>query len=333
MKRLLAAAALAGLLTATPGLAGDSGLHVLSTVHIGGTGGWDYANFDPVTRRLYVTHGASLAVIDVDTGTVNAHLTDAAGAHIALPLGDGKTLLMTQGKANKASFIDANTGADLGDLATAGKPDGAILDPLSGKVFVLDNDGDQIDVIDPKTRTLVGKIVLSGAPEGGVADGKGLLFTHFEDKNQIAVIDTRSLSVKAIYDLKDCDEPTGMALVPDQRLLLSACKGGVARVTNADTGAEVATVAIGQHPDAALYDETAKLGYVPSGDGKLTVIAFDGKPHVVDVVATKAGARTAALDPKTGRVYLPFAEYGPPARPGDRPSIAPDTFSVLVVGQ
>lgn len=333
MKPLLAAASLIGLLSAAPSLAGDSGLHILSAIHIGGTGSWDYASFDTVTRKLYVTHGASLAVIEVDSGAVNPHLADASGAHIALPLGDGKTLLMTQGKASKASFIDAATGADLGDIATASKPDGAILDPLTGNIFVLDNGGEQIDVIDPKTRALVGKIALAGAPEGGIADGRGLVFTHFEDKNQIAVIDTRSLSVRAIYDLKDCDEPTGMAFVPDRRLLLSACQGGIARVTNADTGAEVATVAVGQHPDAALYDETAKLGYVPSGDGKLTVISFDGRPHVVDVITTKTGARTAALDPKTGRIYLPTADYGPPGKAGDHPSIIADTFQVLVVGK
>ncbi len=333
MTRSLLMACALGALMASPAFAGDTGLHVIKTIPVGGTGGWDYANVDPVAHKLFITHGTSIAAIDLESGKVTPHLADADGAHIALPLGDGKTLLLTQGKANKATFLDAATGADLGDVVTAGKPDGAILDPATGNVFVLDNDGAQIDIIDVKARKAIGKISLKGAPEGGVADGKGLLFTHFEDTNKIAVIDTRAMTVKATYDLTDCDEPSGMALVPDQRLLLSACKGGVARVTNADTGVEVGTVAIGDHPDAALYDPNAKLGYIPSADGKLTVISFDGKPHVVDTVATKAGARTAALDPKTGYVYLPTADLGPPAKAGDRPSIVPDTFAVLVVGK
>ncbi len=333
MKTLLAAASILTMLFGAPALAGDSSLKVIDTYNVGGTGWWDYANFDPVARRLYVTHGSSIAVVDVDTGKVTPHLLDAAGAHIALPLGDGKTLLVTQGNTGQASFVDAMTGANLGDISTRGKPDGAIIDSATDRIFVLDNDGDAIDVIDPNTRTLVGKIALAGAPESGAADGKGLLFTHLEDKDQIAVIDTRNLTVKATYDLKDCKEPSGLALIADQRLLLSACHDGVARISNADTGAEVATVAIGDHADGALYDDNSKLGYIPSGDGKLTVISFDGAPHVVEVVATKVGARTAALDPKTGRVYLPTVDLGPPAKPGDRPSIVADTFEILVVGK
>ena len=313
--------------------AGDSGLHVIDTVHIGGTGGWDYASFDSVARRLYVTHGASIAAVDVDSGKVTPHLADAQGAHIALPLGDGKTILITQGKANKVSFVDAMTGAVLADVATPGKPDGALLDPATGRIFVLDNDGGRIDAIDPKTRALVGSIALKGAPEGSAADGKGLIFVHFEDANALVVIDARTLSVKATYDLKDCEEPSGLAFVADQRLILSACKGGIARITNADTGAEVATVAIGQRPDGALYDARTHLGYVPSGDGKLTVISFDGAPHVVETVATKAGARTAALDPATGHVFLPTADFGPAVTAGERPPILPDTFEVLVIGK
>jgi DNA-binding beta-propeller fold protein YncE len=330
MKALLTTCALA--VFAVPAFAGPSGLHVVNTLKIGGTGGWDYAAFDSVTGKVFLSHGTSIASVDPATGKVNAHLADADGAHIALPLGDGKTLLVTQGKSSKATFIDAETGANLGDIPTAAKPDGAILDPATGKVFVLDNGGAQLDVLDPKTRTAVGKVALTGAPEGFAADGKGLIFVHYEDKQQIAVIDTRALKVKAVYDIKDCDGPTGIAFVPEQRLLLSACDGGVARVTNADTGAEVATLAIGDRPDSAFYDDNAKLGYIPSGDGKLAVIAFDGRPHVVELVATKAGARTGAVDPKTGRVYLPTADFAP-AKPGERPQALPDTFEVLVLGK
>ncbi len=72
---------------------------------------------------------------------------------------------------------------------------------------------------------------------------------------------------------------------------------------------------------------------MPSGDGKLTVISFDGAPRVVDTVATKTGARTAALDPATGHVFLPTADFGPAVAAGERPPILPDTFEILVVGK
>jgi hypothetical protein len=45
------------------------------------------------------------------------------------------------------------------------------------------------------------------------------------------------------------------------------------------------------------------------------------------------GARTVALDERTGRLYLPTAKYGPPATPGGRPTVEPGSFQVLVVGK
>ncbi len=332
MKFALAAACILALLSTSPALAGDSDLRIIETYKIGGTGGWDYANFDTVTKRLYVTHGSSIAAIDTVTGAITQHLADANGAHIALPLDGGKTLLLTQGKLNQATFVDALTGAPLGNVPTGSKPDGAISDPATGAIFVLDNAGNEIDVIDPVTRRPTGKIPLSGAPESGGADGNGLLYTHLEDKNAIVIIDTKTLTVKATYPLDDCDEPSGLALITGQNLLLSACNNGFARVTNADTGAEVARLPIGLHADGALYDARTKRGYIPSGAGTLTIISFDGTPSVIDVVTTRPGARTAALDPDTGRIYLPFADYGPPEAPGKKPTIMPDTFAVLVVG-
>jgi len=333
MKPLFVAASLLACLVGAPALAESSGLKVVDTIKIGGTGGWDYLNVDPILHRLYIAHGASVAAVDLTTGTVNTHLADANGAHIALPIDGGKTLLLTQGKSNKASFLDAMSGANLGDITTGAKPDGAIFDSLSGQIFVLDNGGNQIDVLDAKTHAVTGKIALTGAPESGDTDGKGLLFTHLEDKNAIVVINTLTRTVKATFALSDCDEPSGLVFIPDQRLLMSACATGKARISNADTGAEIALLPTGPHADGAAYDIKTKTGYIPSGSGTLTAISFDGTPRVIDTITTKPGARTIALDPDTGRLYLPFAQFGPPAKPGERPTVLPDTFSILVLGK
>lgn len=314
-------------------LAGDSGLKVIDQIKISGDGSWDYVSFDGVSRKVFVAHGSAIASFDTVTKAVTPHLADATGAHIALPLGDGKTVLVTQGKLNKASIIDAATGALIADIATGPKPDAAVLDPATGRVFVMDNGGTQVDVIDPVARKLVGSVKVSGAPEGGTADGEGLIFTHLEDKNTIVVIDAKTLSVKTTFVMNDCDEPSGIAFVSKGRLLLSACKGGFARVSSADTGAEVARLVTGQRADGALYDPKSGLGYIPAGEGKLTVISFDGQPHVIDQVTTKPGARTATLDPDTGYIYLPTADLGPSATAGGRPAIVPGSFEVVVVGK
>lgn len=307
-------------------------LHVVDTLKIGGSGGWDYVTFDGVHDRVYVAHGAAISVFDLRSRQATQDLVATQGAHIALPVDAGRTLLVTNGKSNTVTFNDAMTGVQLTSVATDAKPDAAIIEPVSGLAYVMANGGNTVDVIDTASHAVVAKIAVGGAPEAAAVDGKGLVFTHLEDKNVLVVIDGKSRTVKASYPMQDCDEPSGLAFVATGRLLVSACRNGVARVTEADTGAEVATLPIGQHPDGALYDAKAGLAYIPSGDGKLTVIAFDGKPRVVDTVTTRPGARTAALDPESGHIFLPAADLTPPAKPGDRPGIVPDSFAVLVVG-
>lgn len=322
-----------GLTLASTACAQGSGLKVVDQIKVGGDGGWDYVALDQASQTLFIAHGSQISSVDLKAKTAKVHLADAAGAHIALPVNGGADILITQGKANTVTLNDAITGAVKATIPTDSKPDAAAFEPVTGRVFVMANDGNAVDAIDLKTGTITGKIAVGGAAEAAAVDGQGLVFTHLEDKNAFVVIDAKTLKVKATFAMKDCEEPSGIAFVPDGRLILSACKNGIARVSNADTGAEVATLPIGARPDAALYDARARLGYVPSGDAKLTVISFDGKPHVIDVVATKPGARTAALDTETGRIYLPTADFGPVDAKTNRPTILPDTFGIVVVGK
>ncbi|MGZ3304896.1 MAG: YncE family protein [Asticcacaulis sp.] len=326
----LAAAAMAAPAMAAPA----TGLKVLDQIKVGGSGGWDYASFDSATRTVYLSHGASIASVNVESRAVNATLAAASGAHVALAFNGGKSLMITNGKTNTVTLNDAATGAVTATIATDTGPDAAVIDPATGHAFIMANHGGMVDVIDLETKAVLAKISAGGAPEAGAADGEGLVFTHLEDKNAIVVIDARAMKVKATYAMPDCDEPSGIAFIPGKRWLLSACRGGVARISNADTGAEVAKVTIGNRPDFALYDAKRQMGYVPSGDGKLTAIDFSGAtPVVAETIATPVGARTGTLDPDTGRIYLPTADFGPPPAAGGWPQSVPDTFRLVVVGK
>jgi len=307
--------------------------HVTDTIKVGGTGGWDYATVDAATRKMYIAHGMVISAVDIDAKTANAALASANGAHIAIPFNGGKTLMITNGKANTVTLNDAVSGAVLATIATDAGPDGAIIDPAGGHAFVMANHAGTIDVIALQARTVLGKIVVPGKPEGAAADGKGHVFTHLEDKNQLVVIDATTLKVIATWDMKDCASPSGLAYVGGAHdWILSACDGKIARVTDIKTGKEIAALPIGDGPDFALYDADRQVGYIPAGEGTLTAIDFSGAtPVVIATVPTAKGARTAALDPKTGEVLLPTADFGP-AQPGaKRPSVLPDTFRVVVV--
>ena len=66
----------------------------------------------------------------------------------------------------------------------------------------------------------------------------------------------------------------------------------------------------------------------------MSVVAVGkGKASIVDTVPTQIGARTIALDPRSGRLYLPAAEYGPRPAGGGRPPMIPGSFKILVVGK
>jgi YVTN family beta-propeller protein len=314
-------------------VAATAGRAVLDVIKVGGPDGWDYTTFDPTTHILYIAHGSAIATVNVTTKAVTPHLADAQGAHIAVPFAGGGKLLVTHGKANQVTVNDAKTGAVEATIPTDAKPDAALVEPVTGRGFVMANGGGTVDVIDLNTKTVIARIAVGGAPEAAAVDGQGLVFTHLEDHNAIVVIDAKAMKVKASYPISGCEEPSGIAVIPKRGLILSACDNQIVRLTNAKTGAEVASLPLGKRPDSAFWDEDRQVGYVPCGDGTLTVIRFENdQAHVTEVVATQAGARTGAVDSSTGWVYLPTAELGPPVKAGGRPSIVPDTLKVLVVG-
>lgn len=314
-----------GLATASSGL--------LDVIKVGGPDGWDYATFDRTTHILYIAHGSAIASLNVTTKAVTPHLADAQGAHIAVPFAGGSELLITHGKANQVTLNDARTGAVEAVIPTDAKPDAALVEPTTGRGFVMANGGGAVDVIDLKTKVVIAQIAVGGAPEAAAFDGQGLVFTHLEDHNAIVVLDAKAMKVRATYPMSGCDDPSGIASISKRGLIMSACANQIVRITNAKTGAEVASLPLGKHPDSAFWDDDRQVGYVPCGDGTLTVIKFEhDHAHVTEVVATQAGARTGAVDSTTGWVYLPTADLGPPAKAGGRPSIVPDTFRVLVIG-
>lgn len=295
----------------------------------GPDGGWDYLTFDPVHRRLYVSRSNGIMVIDVDSGKVTPQLVEAQRTHIAVPVNDGDDLVVTSTTAGAALLADAMTGKVRATIPTGSKPDGAFLEPTQNLVWVLDNAGGGITLIDAKAGAKVGVIAVPGALESAAMDGQGKVFINVEDKNEIAVVDVKARKLVAHYSLAGCDEPNGLAY--GEGRLVAACSNNVAKVIDAATGKDLATLAIGPRPDTALYDAARRLVYIPTAADAELVLISPSETKVVGVVPTHTGARTQALDAKTGTLYLPAADYAPPAQPNGRPQLVPGTFRVLKV--
>jgi DNA-binding beta-propeller fold protein YncE len=296
-------------------------------------GPWDYASIDAAARRLYLARGDGVMVLDLDTGKVTPKLVPGARVHAVVPLPGGR-FLSTNGDSNTATIAESDTGKPVAEIPTGKKPDAAILDPQTGLVLVMNGKSGDVTVIDPKAAKAVGTIEIGGALEFAVADGAGRAYVNIEDKSELAIIDIAARKVIGRVALTGCEDPSGLARDPASGVLLSVCANGVAMAVDPAKAVVIATLPIGKRPDAAIFDAARHLFLVPcGGDGTLTLISSQGAVlAAVGSVPTERGARTGALDPKTGRIYLPTAEFGIPAGTETRPAAVPGSVHLLVVG-
>ena len=331
-----AAMTAAGILAPCCGLArpAANGAYQVEGRIAGEDGGWDYASVDPAAGRLYVARSNAIMAVDLADKTVVPALAKAQRAHSVLPLPGGKELLETDGESGLARFIDAATGAVIAEVASGKKPDAAFLDPATGLIAVMNAGDGRVALIDRNEHKLVGRIDVGGSLEFGVADGKGGVFVNIEDRNAIAVLDLKARRVVKRIALTGCDGPTGLGLVAGGTRLISACANNVAMVVDVRAGKVVDKLVIGAGPDAVLVDAGRGRAFIPCGESG-TLIAIDTKDaariRVTDTITTQVGAKTGAVDPRDGRIYLPAATLGAPEPGAKRGKPVPGSFAVLVI--
>jgi DNA-binding beta-propeller fold protein YncE len=299
----------------------------------GPDGTWDYASIDGVARQLYVAHGDSVLRVELDTGKLSAPLVVGQRLHTIVPLPNGRALVTDSGR-NSATIFESATGSVVKAVPTGNGPDAAVLDPASGWVLVMDAKDGDVTLIDPRSGSSPGRIKIGGELEFAAVDGHGTAYVNIDDQAKVAVLDIATLQVVARYPLPGCLEPTGLALDPVTGLLVASCYNGKAIALRARDGRLVAAFAIGKGPDAVIFDAARKMFFIPCEAGTLTILAegAHGALAAYATVRTAVGARTGALDPKTGRLYLPAAELmsGPP---GEHPGSVPGTFRILIVDE
>jgi DNA-binding beta-propeller fold protein YncE len=300
----------------------------------GPDGGWDFANVAPATGQLYVARTNAVMAVDLASGRVVPQLAAANGAHQVLALDSGKTLVETDGKTGLTRFINAATGTVEAEVATGQKPDAAFYDAATGAVVVMSPGNDTITTIDAKTRKVRATMKLAGGLEFAVSNGRGGAFINLEDANAVAEVDLAAGKLLRKIAMPGCVGPTGLALVSGGTRLIAACANGVAAVINRANGKLLAILPIGKDADAVLVDEARGLAFVPcGGSGTLVELAIKDPDHitVAQTIPTQIGAKTGALDPRDGRIYLPAATLAPPEPGAKRGKPIPGTFVILVV--
>lgn len=323
----------AGICSAAPAF---SDLKVLRTIPVAGDGNWDYLVVDSGARRLYVSHGTEVDVLNASTGEVIGHIDDTPGVHgIALVPGMHRAFI-SQGLSDHVAMVDTRTLRTLRQVPAGKKPDAIIYDSATRRIFANNGDGESTTAIDAATGNVIGTINLGGSPEFAAADGKGHIYINLEEQNETVVVDSKNLRVDQRWPVSPCKAPSSMAIDRQARRLFLGCRNHFMTVLNIDTGKVITALPIGDHVDATVFDPERHLIFCSNRDGTLNVfqqLSAD-EYRSVQTVKTAFGARTMALDPVTHLIFLPTADLdtSAPLKPGQKPPVKPGTFRLIVVG-
>jgi YVTN family beta-propeller protein len=307
----------------SPLQAADTIFHPLKEIPIGGAGGYDYLVVDAAARRLYVSHGTKVVVVDIDKGAIAGEIGDTPGIHGIAIASDLKRGFTSNGREAKASLFELDTLKTLAKIETGQNPDAILYEPGQQEVYAFNGRGNSATVIDAKGGKVVATIPLPGKPESGVADPRvNRVYSNIENKNEIAVIDTKTHKVVARWPIAPGEEASGMAFDAEHHRLFVGCHNKLMEMIDSTNGKVVATVPIGEGVDANAFDPGAQLAFSSNGDSGTVTIAHEDSPDkltVVQTLKTQRGARTMALDPKTHNIFLSVGSG--------------DNFKVLVYGK
>ena len=344
-RRVLLAAGVAMVISA--GLAQCAAAYkVLKTAKVGGDGGFDYLFADVSARRLYIPRSGPMGRLTV----YNLDTLDPVG-EIANVRSGGATVDPRShhgfSTTKPITMWDANTLTVIKTIEVQGRPDGIMFDPYNERVWVFSHVAPNATVIDAKDGSVVTTLDLGGAPEQAVTDSKGTIYVNIQDRSNIAVINAKTLTVSAHYDLSSkATFANGLAFDAKNHILFSYLRQptSVVVIVNGGDGKIITTLPTGDGVDTVAFNPNTMEAISTDGMGGSMTIIKENNPMsfvVEQTLQTMRGARTMALDTKANHVLTVTADYEPPSAnappgPAGRPArgpMLPGSFSILMVGK
>lgn len=301
---------------------------------------WDYVAYDAPRHHLFISRADHVQVIDTRTGTLTGEIANTAGVHGFAFVPERNLGFITDGRANTITVVKLDSLQVVDTIRAGGAdPDGILYVPILHRVYISNGHDNSVSAIDVDTLKLVATIPVGGKPEALAADAQGRVFVNIEDRREVAVLDgNRNVSLTH-WSVASCEDPSGLAIDPIRARLFTVCANRRMLVLDTQSGHQIATVPIGDGPDAAAFDPTLKIVFSSNGvDGTLSAVHEDDADHfsVLQNLPTQTGARTMALDVQTHTLYLVSSKFGPPDSAASQShhehgSVVPGTFVVLVV--
>jgi hypothetical protein len=322
--------------------------HLLKKVPLavapGGGQYFDYITVDPDSRRVYVSHGTEVVVLNADDFSLTATIQDPRfkrihGVALAKPLNKG---FISDGEAMSAFVFDLKTMKVTGEIKT-NQPDtdSIIYEPVTKQIFTFNGSSHNSTVIDAAKEVVIKNIDLIGAVEFPAVDGKGMVYDNNEDKNDVVAIDAKTLEIKNRWPVAPEGQAVALAIDAKNRRLFSAGRNPQFLVMmDADKGNVIQSFPITAGVDAIQFEPSTAMVFVSTREGMVHIYHEDSpsKLSEVETVKTEFGAKTMGLDPKTHNLYLSTSDFDPPAAPTEKqphpqPRANPNNFRVLVYGR
>lgn len=320
-------------------LQGGTGYKVETRYPVPGNSGFDYLTIDSAARRLYISHGTQVDVIDPDNGKLIGTIPDTPGVHGIAIAPEFKHGFTSNGRENKVSMFDSTTLQLVNKIDVGKGPDGIYYDPSTKRVFTNNHGTHDITAIDAKTGQVVGTVKAEGDGESAVV-ADGMVYVNMEDTNDVLVFDPKSLEVKKRFPIGVAKTPTGLAYDAKTKRLFIGCRNEPKMVVmDSVSGKVINSFPIGRGVDYAGFDPQAKLIFFSCSEGVLNIFHENSADAYEDAgaVKTQPSARTMAFDSKTKKVFLSAAEYveTPATTPNGRPqrTMKPGSFVVVVVSK
>ncbi|MGH9572860.1 MAG: YncE family protein [Candidatus Acidiferrales bacterium] len=325
--------------------AAGSGYHLLHTYKFGAALGskteyFDYVTVDSAARRVYLGRGTAVEVMNADTGESLGLIAGFQRQHGVAVAPEFNRGFITDGGAGTITIFDLKTLKKTGEVKAQPDADCMLYDPASKDAFSMNGDSNSSTTMSAKTGEFIKNIPLGGAPEFAVSDGAGHVYVNLADKDQIAMIDTKTLAVTSRWPTAPEGHPTALAIDAEHHRLFSAGRNPqVLAIINTENGKVIRTFPIAAGTDAARFDAETKLIFVSTIAGEIDVFHEDSpdKYTALDPIKSEYGAKTMGLDTKTHEIFADTADFSAATQPatgrGGRRMAQLGTFHVLVFGK
>jgi outer membrane protein assembly factor BamB len=321
------------------------GYHLLKTVSLpqapGDTEYFDYITVDTDARRVYVTHGTEVLVLNADDYTLVGKIGPFKRSHGAIVVkGVGKGYI-TDGDAQKVYVFDPKTLKITGEIDVKYDVDSLIYEPATKHIFTMNASSKNTTVIDPAKDTIITNIDLGQGVEFPAVDGKGMVYDNGKDKNEVIAIDARTNKVKAYWPSAPAASIFALGMDPKNGRIFSGGRDPQFMVMmDASNGKVLQSVPITAGVDAIIFEPSTNLIFAATREGMVHIYHEDSPSKITEVetVKTQYGAKTMQIDTKTHNFFTSTSDFDPPLAPTEKqphplPRSKPGNFRLLVYGR